>query len=401
VYETSFPQQYADNSASILSTQALSGIKVYAPADLVITVGAGTSLREVQTFLAQHRQQLALTSPWPEATIGGLVATNTNAPLRVRYGALRDQVLCMTVALPDGRVIRTGRPLVKNVAGYDLTKAFIGSYGTLGLICDIALKISAKPRERRTLLIPVETMEQGVQFGQQLMSIALTASAIVLCQAAALPEWSWSNYVLVYTAEGISEDVWAELAQVRALLATLQASPALETDRMTGSQLWSDVLVSVPSSGSRKDVDSDRLPIGKVYTPNPNESSGNALETRGKNHIVVRTGVPIKSLYAYVQECASLIDAGNWIVDIANGFVYTMHASQSIDETLRWLNALRAPALKREGYAIVIDMPTLPEIINSGLDRWGYQPQSLYIMRRLKARWDAAGILNPGMFLVG
>src|SRR5262249_53358746 len=128
--ETSLLRQHADNLAYILSTQALSGIKAYTPDDLVITVSAGTPLREIQQFLARHRQQLALTSPWPDATIGGLVATNTNAPLRMRYGALRDQVLCMTVALPDGRVIRTGRPLVKNVAGYDLTKAFIGSYGT-------------------------------------------------------------------------------------------------------------------------------------------------------------------------------------------------------------------------------------------------------------------------------
>jgi D-lactate dehydrogenase (cytochrome) len=365
VYESSLPQQHTYDSAYILSTQALSGIKVYAPDDLVITVGAGTSLREIQTFLAQHRLQLALASPWPDATIGGLVATNTNAPLRMRYGALRDQVLCMTVALPDGRVIRTGRPIVKNVAGYDLTKAFIGSYGTLGLICDIALKISAQPREQRTILIPVETLEQGIQFGQQLMRVALTASAIVLGKAAALPEWSGSNYVLVYTAEGTSEDVWAELAQVRDLLTTLQALSTFETDQTTGSQLWSNI-----------------------------------LGAKSKNHIVVRTGVPIKSLYAYVLECASLIDAEDWIVDIANGFVYTMHASQSAAETLSWLNALRAPALKREGYAIVMDMPALPEIINSGLDRWGYQPQSLHIMQRLKARWDAAGILNPGMFLV-
>ena len=362
-----------------LSTQALSGIKNYAPDDLVITVGAGTSLLEIQSFLAQHQQQLALISPWSDATIGGLIATNTNAPLRVRYGAIRDQVLCMTVALPDGRVIRTGRPIVKNVAGYDLTKAFIGSYGTLGLICDVALKISAQPRERRTVLIPIETIEQGMQFGQQLIRVALTASAIILCKGNALSEWSWSNYVLVYTAEGMPEDVRAELAQVQDLLATLSAPPTLETDQMTGSQLWS-----------------------------------NLLGTRSKNHIIVRTGVPIKSLSDYVQECASLIDAGDWIVDIANGFVYTMHECANIAaagsvqgtpptapafETASRLNALRAPALKREGYAIVMDMPALPEISNNGLERWGYQPDCLEIMQRLKARWDAAGILKSAFSL--
>jgi D-lactate dehydrogenase (cytochrome) len=364
-HETILPSQHADNAAHILSTQALSGIKVYAPDDLVITVGAGTLLREIQEFLAQHRQQLALVSPWPDATIGGLVATNTNAPLRMRYGALRDQVLCMTVALPDGRIIRTGRPIVKNVAGYDLTKAFIGSYGTLGLICDIALKISMRPREQRTVIIPVETIEQGMQFGQQLMQVALTASAIVLCRGNALPGYSWSNYILVYTAEGIPEDVQAELVQIRDLLATLQAPSPLETDQTTGSQLWANI-----------------------------------LHTRSKDQIVVRAGVPIKSLCAYVQECASLIDSGAWIVDIVHGFVYTMYESHSADETVRWLNALRAPALKREGYAIIMGMPAPLETRNNNLDRWGYQQDSLHIMERLKARWDAAGILNPKMFLV-
>ncbi len=375
-----------------LSAQALSGIKDYAPDDLVITVGAGTPLLEIQSFLAQHRQQLALVSPWSDATIGGLIATNTNAPLRMRYGAIRDQVLCMTVALPDGRVIRTGRPIVKNVAGYDLTKAFIGSYGTLGLICDVALKISAQPREQRTVLIPVETIEQGMQFGQKLIRVALTASAIILCKGYAWPESSRSNYVLIYTAEGLPEDIQAELTQVRELLTTWPVPPPLETDQMMGSQLWSDL-----------------------------------LGTRSKNHIIVRTGVPIKSLSGYVQECGSLIDSGDWIIDIANGFVYTMHECASIVgngsaqgttigasptvgvnptattapaiETTRWLNALRAPALKREGYAIVMDMPVLPEISNNELDCWGYQPDCLPIMQRLKERWDAAGILESAFFL--
>jgi D-lactate dehydrogenase (cytochrome) len=271
----------------------------------------------------------------------------------------------MTVALPDGRVIRTGRPIVKNVAGYDLTKAFIGSYGTLGLICEVALKISAQPREQRTLLIPVETIEQGLHFGQELLRVALTASAIILCKGDALKEWSQCNYVLVYTAEGMPEDVRAELAQVQDLLAALQAPSASETNQMTGTQLWSNI-----------------------------------LGTRSKVQTVVRTGVPVKRLSEYVQECALLIDAGDWIVDIANGFVYTMYESQSVDKTARWLNALRAPALKREGYAIVIDMPALLEMGYDGLDRWGYRPQSLQVMQRLKDRWDSAGMLNPGRFLV-
>ena len=91
-----------------------------------------------------------LASPWNESTLGGIVATNFNAPLRMRYGALRDLVLTATVALPNGRVIRAGRPLVKNVAGYDISKLFVGSYGTLGVITDVTLKLAPLPRARQS-----------------------------------------------------------------------------------------------------------------------------------------------------------------------------------------------------------------------------------------------------------
>ncbi|MCP6756844.1 hypothetical protein NL533_34980, partial [Klebsiella pneumoniae] len=76
----------------------------------------------------------------------GIVATNFNAPLRMRYGGIRDLVLAVKAILPDGRVIHAGRPVVKNVAGYDLTKLFVGSHGTLGLIGEITFKIAPLPR---------------------------------------------------------------------------------------------------------------------------------------------------------------------------------------------------------------------------------------------------------------
>ena len=99
----------------------------FAPDDLYVTVGAGTPLVELQTFLGERQLRVAVSSPWPEATVGGLAAANVNGPQRMKYGGWRDNLLCTTVALADGRVIRAGRPVVKNVAGYDLPKVFVGS----------------------------------------------------------------------------------------------------------------------------------------------------------------------------------------------------------------------------------------------------------------------------------
>ncbi len=261
------PREIAETLLSQISTSALHGIKTYAPDDLYITVGSGTPLLEIQTFLAQHNKQLALSSPWPDATIGGLVAANVNAPQRMRYGAIRDNVLCATVALTDGRIIRTGRPLVKNVAGFDITKAFIGSYGTLGLLTDLSLKIHVQPRMRRTLLVPVHNLMDGLRWGQHMLTLALTASSILLSKGytgdtlTTIPQ---NSYLLSYTAEGISEDVQAELAQVRTVLKQTGMPEPLEVEHITGTTIWQTLL-------------------------------GQSAST------VVRVGVPVKDLPTYMQ----------------------------------------------------------------------------------------------------
>src|SRR5581483_7560481 len=291
------------NATQILSTRALRGIKTYAPDDLYITVGAGTPLKDVQSFLAQDGKQLAVASPWPDTTVGGLVAANVNAPLRTRYGSLRDLVLCATVALTDGRVIRTGRPIVKNVAGYDLTKVFVGSYGTLGLLTDISFKISTQPRMRRTLLMPVDDLRYALIWARQILPAALTASAIVLCKgysAAGMPD---SRYLLAYTAEGVPEDVQAELAQVCQILREAGAPEVFENEVITGTDIWAEVL-------------------GENKTANP--------------IVTLRIGVPVRELPAYMQDQAALLNDGSFIADISNGLIYATRPTGSAEETGVW-----------------------------------------------------------------
>jgi glycolate oxidase subunit GlcD len=129
-----------------ISTRELRGVHAFAPDDLYVTVGAGTPLAELAEFLAEHGFQAPLAAPWPDATVGGLLAMNLNPPQRMRYGGWRDNVLAVKAALPDGRVIRAGRPVVKNVAGYDLAKLFVGSQGSLGVMTEVTLKLTPLPR---------------------------------------------------------------------------------------------------------------------------------------------------------------------------------------------------------------------------------------------------------------
>lgn len=351
--------------AHYLNTSALSGVLTYAPDDLYITVGAGTLLTEVQAFLEQRGKQLAVASPWPDATMGGLVAANVNAPLQMRYGALRDLVLCATVALADGRVIRTGRPIVKNVAGYDLTKAFVGSYGTLGVLTDISFKISSKPRVRRSLLIPINDLRYGLIQARQMLPIALTASAIVLSKGYTVDGLPHSNYLLTYTAEGIEQDVRAELAQVRQVLETggdgatqtISTTQVFEDEKITGTDIWAALLSEQAS-------------------------------------IKVRIGVPSRELPAYIQDQATLLNSGAFIADISSGLLYATTTVDSQEKVGVWLETLRKIALATEGYALVMEMREQLQ-----LDRWGYRPSSFDIMKQLKAQWDPRGILNAGAFL--
>ena len=114
--------------------------------DLTAVVQAGVPLARLQDELAAHGQMLAIDPPHDAAaTLGGVIATADSGPLRHRYGAPRDLVLGMTVALSDGTVARTGGKVIKNVAGYDLAKLFTGSFGTLGAILDVSLRLHPVP----------------------------------------------------------------------------------------------------------------------------------------------------------------------------------------------------------------------------------------------------------------
>ena len=341
-----------------ISTENLRGIKEYARDDMYITVGAGTTLREIQDFLAEEKKQLSIASPWPDATIGGIIASNLNAPLRMRYGSIRDLVLYATVALSDGRVIRTGRPIVKNVAGYDITRLFVGSYGTLGLMSDITLKVSSLPRLQQTLLIPVADLQQGLNWARIALAYPLVSSGIVLCHGNQEPHIKDSPYTLVYSAEGLREDVEAELQQVRQALREAGASQTHIVENWSATNAWEHFL------------------------------------QREGTH--VRVGVPLRKIFSYTQHQQEVLERDDYLVDFNSGHIYTASQEASITETQSWLEALRTPALQQSGYALVT---ALPETFNDHIERWGYHPSGLQVMQALKQRWDPQGVLTSGVGL--
>lgn len=164
---------------AVLDTTALRGVIVHNPGDMTVSVHAGTPLRELADELRGHGQHVAFDAARVAdgATVGGLVATADAGPAAYVYGSLRDLVIGTTVVLADGTVARSGGHVIKNVAGYDLAKLLHGSYGTLGVLAEIVLRLHPLPRAVATVALDCPLTEAGAHaarvLGTQLEPVAL------------------------------------------------------------------------------------------------------------------------------------------------------------------------------------------------------------------------------------
>ncbi len=168
----------------VLQTSAWRGVESYEPTELVVKARAGTPLAEVESLLASKGQYLAFEPPrfgWASydgATMGGVVAAGLSGPGRVSRGAVRDHVLGCTVMNGRGEVLRFGGSVMKNVAGFDLSRLMAGSMGTLGVLLDVTLKVMPQPVSTATLRIEMNEADALSQVNQwAAQPIPLDASA--------------------------------------------------------------------------------------------------------------------------------------------------------------------------------------------------------------------------------
>jgi FAD/FMN-containing dehydrogenase len=126
--------------------RAPAGIVSYDPAELTVTVGAGTSVADLTAALAESGQECPLDPRSALATVGGTLATGLSGPRRLRYGPLRDRVLEVRFVTADGRLVKGGGPTVKNVTGYDIPRLIVGSLGTIGVLVQVTLRCQPRPQ---------------------------------------------------------------------------------------------------------------------------------------------------------------------------------------------------------------------------------------------------------------
>jgi glycolate oxidase FAD binding subunit len=152
-------------SDETLPTRETAGVVEYVPGDLVISVGAGTTLEEIAAITGEHNQWLALDPFGSDAgTIGATVATASSGPLASGAGRVRDLTLGLTMLASDGSAVRAGGRVVKNVAGFDLVRLATGAYGTLGVLTQVSLRLHARPAVDETIGVALD-IETNVSAG--------------------------------------------------------------------------------------------------------------------------------------------------------------------------------------------------------------------------------------------
>jgi FAD/FMN-containing dehydrogenase len=216
----------------VVSTTGLDQVVSVSPADLVATVQAGAPLEALRRRLADYGMWLALDPPGrPERSIGSIVATATAGPLRHGFGPVRDHVLGCTVATGDGRLVNAGGRVVKNVAGYDLTKLNVGGFGGFGIIAEVHLRLRALPRADLTLQAR-GTRDTLTSAARDIVAGNVLPGALELLSPALAAEADW---VLATRLTGTEAAVQADVRRLTSL--SELAWVPLPADRTAG--FWS------------------------------------------------------------------------------------------------------------------------------------------------------------------
>lgn len=339
----------------LVETQRMARVLEHAWGDMTATAQAGCTIATLQQTLAAHGQRLALDPLWPaQATIGGVLATNDTGALRVRYGALRDQVIGMTVALADGTLAKSGGKVVKNVAGYDLPKLMTGALGTLGLIVEATFRLYPLPLASRDLLLELPDLQAA--------TVALLA---------------------------INDSVLAPAAvQVR-------ATPGMPPQ------------IDLRFEGLPAALDAQERQLGQLtgVLPQPGDplswQAREAVWQATQPALICKLSLLPSDLARYGDALARL--AGplklHWQL-VANGLgVATLRLEGANEEALlAGFLRLRTDVAQLQGSLSLLGAPL---DIKRRIDVWGDTGDGLLLMRRVKERFDPQRVLNPGRFVGG
>jgi len=372
----------------ILSTDRLNRITDSDCENLTLSAEGGITLSEVQKSLAKVGKGyfLPLDPPFTDkATLGGIVATNSSGPKRLLYGTARDLIIGTKAVFPNGDIVVSGGKTVKNVSGYDMCKLLIGSYGTLGIICEMTFKLLPLPEKEATLALSFAKLEEADGFARQVRSSQLIPSSIEILNAIAVKNMKYSismppngNYLVAIGLDGVAESIDRQISEMSEMGKKHGVLEAVTLDSEKHQAFWIAL----------RDFYNGLI---QIY---PN------LISLKSNFLISKSGEMLGSYEKITSEfgmdCAFICHSGNGI--LYSYILAEKNLRSKIESFVELIGKLTSEAVKNEGNLVVESSPLL---IKKKVDVWGQSRSDYLVVRRLKEQLDPAGILNIGRFVGG
>lgn len=365
-----------------LSLKEMNHIWHYEPADLTVTAEAGMKFGDFQDVVSRDGLWLPLDPPGgPRASLGGILATNASGPLRLIYGAPRDMVLGMKIATTEGKVIKNGGRVVKNVAGYDMAKLLIGSYGTLGVIVEASFKLFPLPSERATFVLPAGPLGVARDLRSRILRSPLQPMRLVLLDAVAA-KLALAGTPLVREVE--EPELWVEMGgSARVIercageleeLGKAAGAPVRRLETENADVPWTriaDFQTWLP------DVCPDVAILKATLPDAASEEFLSRAQQEAENDKV---------------RLASFTQLGIGILHLC------LLEAESATARIALIRRLRSAAQDLGG-ALAVEHCHWDT--KSRVDAWGPTGDDFAVMAKVKAAWDAKGVLAPGRFVGG
>lgn len=348
----------------IVDLTSLNRIVDYPARDLTITVQAGIGIEKLQATLAAERQRLPVDIPFPQrSTLGGAMAANVSGPRRFGYGTFRDYVIGISVVNDRAELVRAGGRVVKNVAGYDLCKLYVGSLGTLGLIAQVTLKVRPLPEASFLIAVSVPAAKLAQVLDRIHLSRTRPCAVEVLSPKLA-------------TDLGLSGSDWLVCV-------------GYEDNR--AAVAWQEHQV-------QKELSEVSLTAVRCWRNGETEVVWTALRDwplRGDSPIVFQASVLPSRTAAYCLLTAELLPDVEILAHAGNGIVLgRIYDTVSAGDVL---SRLRRETRQVGGSLILMRCP--PDL-KAPLNVWGDPHEAWLLMTEIKAKLDPTDLFNPGRFVV-
>jgi glycolate oxidase FAD binding subunit len=350
------------------------------PGDLTATAQAGITHEAFQTALARARQWLSLDPPFAsQATFGGIISTNSAGPKRHLYGSARDLVIGIGVVAADGVLVRGGGKVVKNVAGYDLPKLYIGALGSLGIVVELTVKLRPLPEDDALLVGQFPGISEAASASRALMDSDLIPNAIELLDREAANTMSRvlgrevEGVALLIGFDGLAAQVAWQLGEAEQLVAKHGATTSFRLSGALKETAWQFVREinpqSIPAAQVQCKIAVLPTQVVTVFT------EGERIARRGGVQVVLVSHFGLGLVTAlFAQEKAG------------------QEAGALVDVVLGWRELVR-------GMSGQLAIETAPLTVKEKVSVWDPPDASVRIMERIKAELDPKGILNPGRFV--